>query len=112
MRASRRRPAALVVVIDGHRFEIEVRDPAPVRAQRAGGAGEGVQTVAAPMPGKVVRVLAARRRRGGARGRGSGGGSDEDAERDEGRRGPVRCCRSRSQEGATVAAGEILATIE
>ena len=52
-------PSALVVVIDGRRFEIEARDPR--RFTRKGGkaGADGVQTVAAPMPGKVVRVLVA-----------------------------------------------------
>jgi biotin carboxyl carrier protein len=49
---------ALVVVIDGRRFEIEVRDPRRF-ARKSGRATDGVQTVAAPMPGKIVRVLAA-----------------------------------------------------
>jgi len=47
----------LVVVIDGYRFEIEVRDPRRWTPQSGGRGGEGVETVAAPMPGKVVRVL-------------------------------------------------------
>ena len=52
-------PQALVVVIDGRRFQIEVHDPR--RFSRKGGAAGagGVQTVAAPMPGKIVRVLVA-----------------------------------------------------
>jgi len=51
-------PGALVVVVDGRRFEIEVRDPRRL-TRKAGGATDGVQAVAAPMPGKIVRVLAA-----------------------------------------------------
>ena len=53
-------PAGLVVVIDGYRFEIAVRDPrrwsrarTPPRRRRP------CRRVAAPMPGKVVRVLVA-----------------------------------------------------
>jgi len=53
------RPEALVVVLDGFRFELDVRDPRRFRRNSAGRAGEGVQTVMAPMPGKVVRVLVA-----------------------------------------------------
>jgi len=49
---------ALVVLIDGRRFQIEVRDPRRF-ARKSGGTADGVQTVIAPMPGKVVRVLAA-----------------------------------------------------
>src|SRR3954453_6698747 len=48
----------LVVVIDGRRFEIEVRDPRRF-TRKSGEMADGVQTVAAPMPGKIVRVLAA-----------------------------------------------------
>ena len=53
-------PEGLVVVIDGYRFEIEVRDPRRWSRRDAARAGDGVQTVTAPMPGKVVRVLVAR----------------------------------------------------
>jgi biotin carboxyl carrier protein len=51
-------PNAMVVVIDGFRFEIGVRDPR--RLSRGAGARgrEGVEIVAAPMPGRIVRVLA------------------------------------------------------
>lgn len=47
------------VTVCGRRFEIEVRDPRRWNRQRAGGSHAGVQHVAAPMPGKVVRVLVA-----------------------------------------------------
>src|SRR5580704_14253468 len=49
----------LLVVIDGYRFEMEVRDLRRWSRKDAARGGEGVQTVAAPMPGKVVRVLVA-----------------------------------------------------
>jgi biotin carboxyl carrier protein len=51
--------AGLVVSIDGHRFEIAVRDPRQWSRKGGGAGGEGVQTIASPMPGKVVRVLVA-----------------------------------------------------
>lgn len=103
-------PSALVVVIDGRRFEIEARDPRRFVRKGAGGAADGVQTVAAPMPGKVVRVLAA-------------AGDEVDAgqgllvveamkmqnEMKSPRAGKVLSLAAK--EGATVAAGEILATI-
>jgi len=50
--------AALVVVIDGRRFEIEIRDPRRYRGKDARHGAEGPQSVTAPMPGKVVRVIA------------------------------------------------------
>jgi biotin carboxyl carrier protein len=41
------------------RFAAEVRDPRSLRSRRSGSAGiEGPQKLHAPMPGKVVRVLA------------------------------------------------------
>jgi len=52
-------PGALVVVIDGYRFEIVARDPRRFSRSGAGRSGEGRQTVVAPMPGKIVRVLVA-----------------------------------------------------
>lgn len=52
-------PAGLVVVIDGYRFEVDVHDPRRFSRRQSGRAGEGLQTVSAPMPGKVVRVLVA-----------------------------------------------------
>ena len=52
-------PGALIVSIEGHRFEIEVRDPRRMSKRGTGAAGGGVQTLASPMPGKVVRLLVA-----------------------------------------------------
>ena len=51
-------PNGLVVVIDGRRFEVEVHDPRRF-TRNSGKTADGVQTVTAPMPGKIVRVLAA-----------------------------------------------------
>ncbi|MGA2115395.1 MAG: biotin/lipoyl-containing protein [Bryobacteraceae bacterium] len=51
-------PDGLVVVVNGTRFPIEVRDPRRWSARSGGRAGDGVQNLLAPMPGKVVRVLA------------------------------------------------------
>jgi biotin carboxyl carrier protein len=47
----------LVVVIDGTRFDIEVRDPRHFRRRNGWRGIEGLQNVTAPMPGKVVRLL-------------------------------------------------------
>jgi biotin carboxyl carrier protein len=51
--------SGMTVSIDGHRFEIAIRDPRQWSRKTAGRGGEGVQTIASPMPGKVVRVLVA-----------------------------------------------------
>jgi biotin carboxyl carrier protein len=100
----------LVVVIDAHRFEIELRDPRRFSRQAAGRGLDGVQAVVAPMPGKVVRVLAA---------------AGDPVEAGQGllvveamkmqnelkaqRAGKVLSLNAR--EGATVTAGDVLATI-
>jgi biotin carboxyl carrier protein len=53
-------PHGLLSRSAGHEFQLEIKDP---RAWRRGHAGrielEGRQQVAAPMPGKIVRVLVA-----------------------------------------------------
>jgi len=48
-----------VVVIDGHRFELDVRDPRRLARRSVSAGAAGRQTITAPMPGKVVRLLAA-----------------------------------------------------
>jgi biotin carboxyl carrier protein len=101
----------LVVVIDGYRFEMEVRDPRRYsRKDRARG-GEGIQTVAAPMPGKVVRVLVAP---GDSVAAGQGLLVVE-AMKMQNEMKALRAGRVLTvtvKEGATVAPGEILATLE
>src|SRR5215472_9870090 len=48
------------VVVGHERFGVAVRDPRSFRShQRVGDAAQGVKKITAPMPGKVVRVLAA-----------------------------------------------------
>jgi len=104
-------PGMLVVVIDGYRFEIDVRDPRRFRRGAAGRGADGVQTISAPMPGKVVRVLVA---------------AGDEVEAGQGllvieamkmqnelkapRAGKVLTISAK--EGATVTPGEALATIE
>ena len=47
------------VVVGQERFSASVRDPRSFRSRRRSGAGEqGVMKIKAPMPGKVVRILA------------------------------------------------------
>jgi biotin carboxyl carrier protein len=101
----------LVIVIDGYRFEIEVRDPRRWSRKDAARASGGVETVAAPMPGKVVRVLVAP---GDMVAAGQGllvveamkMQNEMKASRDG------RILSVTAKEGATVAAGEVLARIE
>ncbi len=48
------------VLIDGKRFAFEINDPRSLQGRRsAGGGAAGPRAVKAPMPGRVVRVLAA-----------------------------------------------------
>jgi biotin carboxyl carrier protein len=104
-------PSGLVVTIEGFRFEIEVRDPRRWSRRTAGAGGGTVQSILSPMPGKVVRVLAA--------------AGDEvvvgqgivvveamkmQNELKANRKGRVLMVSAK--EGATVTAGELLATIE
>ena len=51
--------AGLTVIVDGHRFEIAIRDPRRWSRNTGSGTAEGIQTIFSPMPGKVVRVLVA-----------------------------------------------------
>ena len=47
------------IVVGGLRFPAQVRDPRSLRSRRGADTGsEGVKKIAAPMPGKVVRILA------------------------------------------------------
>jgi biotin carboxyl carrier protein len=103
-------PGGLVVVIDGFRFEIDVRDPRRFRRSAGGRGGEGVQTIVAPMPGKVVRILVAP---GDSVEAGQGlmvvEAMKMQNEMKAARAGSVLSVSAR--EGVTVAAGEVLATI-
>ncbi|HWB83158.1 MAG TPA: biotin/lipoyl-containing protein [Bryobacteraceae bacterium] len=104
-------PRGLVVTVRGFHFEIDVRDPRR-RGRRASARGrEGVETLAALMPGKVVRVLVAP---GDAVEAGQGivvvEAMKMQNEMKAARGGRVASVAV--QEGATVTAGEVLATIE
>ena len=103
--------ACLVVTIEGHRFEIEVRDPRRWSRKSAAGGSDAVQSILSPMPGKVVRVLAAP---GDHVIPGQGivvvEAMKMQNELKSNRSGKVLAVPAR--EGATVNAGELLATIE
>ena len=100
----------LVVSIDGHRFDVEVRDPRQWSPTKAGQGGESVQTIASPMPGKVVRVLV---NPGDAVEPGQGivvvEAMKMQNEMKAARAGKVLTVAAK--EGATVTAGELLATV-
>jgi biotin carboxyl carrier protein len=47
------------IVVGHERFSVALRDPRSLRSRRGAGAAEqGVKKITAPMPGKIVRVLA------------------------------------------------------
>jgi biotin carboxyl carrier protein len=100
----------LVVSIDGHRFEVEVRDPRRLSRRSGGARSSGVQTLSSPMPGKVVRVLVAA---GDTVEAGQGilviEAMKMQNEMKAARAGTVLSISAK--DGATVAAGEALATI-
>ena len=99
------------VIIDGFRFLIDVRDPRRF-ARAPGAAGRtGVEAIAAPMPGKVVRVLVAPGDRGEA-GQGLVVVEAMKMQNEMKASHAGRVVTVPAKEGATVAAGEILITIE
>ena len=52
-------PAESNIVVNGVRGPVQVRDPRALRSRRRGESGsEGPKKIVAPMPGKVVRILA------------------------------------------------------
>jgi len=47
------------IVVGNQRFKATVRDPRSLRSRRSGGdGGQGPKKITAPMPGKVVRIVA------------------------------------------------------
>jgi len=100
-----------VVFIDGHRFEVEIHDPRRWSRKSAGRGIAGRVSVDAPMPGKVVRLLAAE---GDTVERGQGLLVMEAMKMQNEIKAPKagRVASLPAREGATVAAGEVLATVE
>jgi biotin carboxyl carrier protein len=99
------------VIVDGQRFAVEVQDPrAPVRTQHSRGT-DGRQTVCAPMPGKVVRILVAE---GDHVEAGQGIAVVEAMKMQNEMKSPKagRVVSLTAREGAAVVAGEALAAIE
>jgi len=101
----------MVVVIDGHRFEIEVRDPRQFRRRDGWRGIDGLQNVTTPMPGKVVRILAPL---GASVTAGQALMVVEAMKMQNEMRAPKsgKLVSIPVHEGDTVAAGEVLATIE
>ena len=100
-----------VVVIDGYRFEIQVRDPRRWLKQSGSRRGEGSETLAAPMPGRVIRILAAAGETVAA-GQGILVVEAMKMQNELKATRPGRITAVHAREGATVAAGEELVTIE
>ncbi|MBM3775607.1 MAG: biotin/lipoyl-binding protein [Acidobacteria bacterium] len=100
-----------IVIVEGYRFEVELRDPRRWRPGSTSQAGEGLHTVAAAMPGKVVRLLVA----AGDRVEAGQGIVVVEAMKMQNEMKAPRAGRVAAlpvAEGSAVAAGEILATIE
>jgi biotin carboxyl carrier protein len=101
----------VVVVIDGYRFEVEVRDPRRWSRKSAGAGEAGMQRVTAPMPGKVVRVLVSH----GTEvtdGQGLVVVEAMKMQNELKARRAGKVVAVAAKEGATVAAGDVLVTIE
>jgi biotin carboxyl carrier protein len=101
----------VVVFIDGHRFELEIRDPRRWSRQSGQPGVEGRSQVVAPMPGKIVRLLVAE---GDTVTAGQGLLVVEAMKMQNEMKAPKagRVMAFAAREGATVTAGEILAIIE
>jgi len=103
-------PNGLAVSLQGYHFEIEVRDPRRWSRKAAGSGGEGVETIASSMPGKVVRVLVAVGDTVEA-GQGIAVVEAMKMQNEMKARRAGKVLSVAAKEGATVRAGEILATI-
>lgn len=92
-------------------FSVEVFDPRELRARSSAGASHGRQNIAAPMPGKVVRLLVAV---GDAVEAGQGLIVVEAMKMQNEMKSPKAgiVVEIKAGNGATVAAGEILVVIE
>jgi biotin carboxyl carrier protein len=101
----------LIVVIDGHRFEVEIRDPRRWSRHTTKPGIEGRLNVTAAMPGKIVRLLVAE---GDTVAAGQGLLVVEAMKMQNEMKAPKAGCvvSLTAREGATVAAGDVLAAIE
>ncbi len=99
------------IQVEGRIFSVEIFDPRELRARSAAGLSQGRQNVAAPMPGKVVRLLVAQ---GDTVEAGQGLIVVEAMKMQNEMKSPKAgvVAEVRTSDGATVAAGEILVVIE
>jgi len=101
----------VIVFIDSHRFEVEIHDPRRWSRQTGRQGVDGRLNVAAPMPGKIVRLLVAE---GDTVEAGQGLLVMEAMKMQNEMKAPKagRVVSLTAREGATVAAGDVLAAIE
>ena len=101
----------VIVFIDGHRFEVDIQDPRRWSRQSGRQGVEGRHNVAAPMPGKIVRLLVAE---GDTVAAGQGLLVVEAMKMQNEMKAPKagRVVSLTAREGATVTAGDVLAAIE
>lgn len=99
------------IQVDGRIFSVEIFDPRELRSRSSAGASEGRQNIAAPMPGKVVRLLVAA---GDIVEAGQGLIVVEAMKMQNEMKSPKAgtVAEVKTKDGATVAAGEILIVIE
>ena len=105
-------PAQQQILIGSSRYTVEVRDPRSWRARRARGiADEGAKKIVAPMPGKVVRVIAPH---GTQVEHGSGVVVIEAMKMQNELKSPKKGTVTKvlTREGAAVNAGDVLAVVE
>jgi biotin carboxyl carrier protein len=99
------------VSVNGRVFQVEVFDPRSLRGRRSAAEGSGPQTVAAHMPGRVIRVLVETGQEVEA---GQGLVVVEAMKMQNEMKSPRagRVVEVRAAAGATVSAGDILVVIE
>ena len=105
-------PAQQQIAIGTTRYSIEVRDPRSWRSRRArAGADKGAKRIVAPMPGKIVRVIAPN---GTQVEQGSGVVVIEAMKMQNELKSPKKgqVTKMLATEGAAVNAGDVLAVIE
>ena len=100
-----------IIQVNNRIFEVEIFDPRELRARSSAGASHGRQNIAAPMPGKVVRLLVAV---GDQVEPGQGLIVVEAMKMQNEMKSPKAgtVVEIKTKDGATVAAGEILIVIE